>query len=1802
MNLRQSLVALIVFASSVMTLLGQCDVTLGADILDNSTGSIEIVIEGSINDNLSNIDQGLCGVELYFEHSRIRDISINLESPSGQSVVLVGPATGVGGITQFTYWGVEFVPCDSTAMPDLDGQGNEFADEFTTEDSWGILGDYIGQYYPQQGCLEDFDTGPVNGIWTLNFTDVSQFSEGVIDSIKLIFCDSTNVYCQECLASGGSLSSVGSDYCESDPDLNLDIETEFEIEPSSEYYSYNYLIVEAGEIIGANQEPDLSGLSFGSYLVCGISSLVGQTDDILDDVIGTDYDDLSELFSDNDYCAAMSTNCIPINIIDVPDTILTIESICLGDVLILNGTEYTETGQYVIGFSQAFCESVSILDLTVINNQAAIIADSDTISCLDGDVLLDATGSITSSNTIMNWFKVDDVIDPNIVTDEMITVTEPGVYGLSLITGMCSDTAYFEIFNDVIIPSFTFDVDTISCINPIVLIDMTPSQELQIISWSPVNLGVEDISVAVSGTYYIEGLALNGCVGRDSVFVEEYLDVPEPVLLGDIITCALDTATIIAILPDSISFAYTWDGPNIVGGSTSGDAIQVIQDTTYILSLQNLDNGCIEEFEYTVLIDTSRTNFLIQSTIIDCVTPESEISVSPAIDTIDYQWEYLDQGFMWVGYTISVDQGGVYQLITTTGNGCIDTFLHTVVIDTLSPVVLVDDVTISCLMDSIQLVSNTIETDLTYFWDGPGDYESTEASPFASNPGSYILEVTNTSGCTAYTFVNLIAGVGLPDLTFAVSDTFDCNVDLVTITPSDTLNLRFEWQSTEITDTTAHIIDVVNSGTYTLLVTDTITGCNLFYDVIVHSDYEQPIPIVDVPIIDCNNPMVALDATFMIDIDSLKWTTDFGYNSTDQSTFITQVGDYYITAVGLNGCTFTDTITVMEDTDLPILSIDVPLLDCLNSSVDVSFISENVTDDLMIRLPDGNLIPANSINVTEPNSYMAIATSLNGCMDSMLMEVLQDIASPNASLLTIGQINCTESTVTILIDDQEEALTYDWTGVSIISPLGLDSIVVDAVGVYEVIITDTANCTTTLDIEIQPSIDFPVVTSIVDTINCTEVMASIALEVPVNTILITWDGPSSIAQDITEFSTDVSGSYIATVTADNNCVTMHTVTVEVDTISPIIDVMTSGILDCDTEVVTLSSSSDMIGSTYEWLDPDNIVFTDASIDVSISGMYDLLVTAPNTCTIDTFIVVELDTLKPTILTGPDPTFNCAGDLYLTIETTTNITSYDWDGPLDFGSDSNEPMATAPGLYTVTVTNHLGCFAIAEINVIADTIGPVIMVRDTFIICDLFAVLLPLETNDDEISYTWDAPGFASNFQNPETNIPGEYIVYAMSNRNECVTVDTVNLTYVEIPPIFDLESSNINCYIPQTSLKALDVEDDFSATWTDDNFIALAEDSLLVEMADSFYLIVVGTNACEDTVKVIVEENFEQVDLEILQNEPFQCNSTDVTLEGNIIGLEVMDNFSPTWTTIDGSIESGEQTFVANISGEGTYLLTVFNLDNGCESVDSIELIKEEQSLLGLTIEENGPNCLGFEDGSIVIVNVEGGYGPYQYSLNGGGPQSDSIFTELNSGSYMIQVEDSIGCTLEMNIDLLDGLDFMATAESDTLIILGDTINLNSVFNIPDEEISAITWTAHNSDYSCDDCFEPPVSPLISTYYTLHATSEYGCQDSSQVLIKVNRNPDIEVANVFAPGSETNGLFYIQQTRAIEKVLSMSIFDKWASRMFFVENVFPADPSAAWDGTYKGQYVNPGVYVVVVELLLYSGEVVIYGGDITVLR
>jgi large repetitive protein len=82
---------------------------------------------------------------------------------------------------------------------------------------------------------------------------------------------------------------------------------------------------------------------------------------------------------------------------------------------------------------------------------------------------------------------------------------------------------------------------------------------------------------------------------------------------------------------------------------------------------------------------------------------------------------------------------------------------------------------------------------------------------------------------------------------------------------------------------------------------------------------------------------------------------------------------------------------------------------------------------------------------------------------------------------------------------------------------------------------------------------------------------------------------------------------------------------------------------------------------------------------------------------------------------------------------------------------------------------------------------------------------------------------------------------------------------------------------------------------------------------------------------------------------------------------------------------------------------------NGC-SVDTIISVLEPDSsaqivLIGTTIN----SCIGVYDATLT-VSAKNGFSPYKYLLNGSLMGTDSIFYNLFSGDYVVEVIDSIGC------------------------------------------------------------------------------------------------------------------------------------------------------------------------------------------------
>ncbi|HLV41591.1 MAG TPA: gliding motility-associated C-terminal domain-containing protein, partial [Brumimicrobium sp.] len=88
----------------------------------------------------------------------------------------------------------------------------------------------------------------------------------------------------------------------------------------------------------------------------------------------------------------------------------------------------------------------------------------------------------------------------------------------------------------------------------------------------------------------------------------------------------------------------------------------------------------------------------------------------------------------------------------------------------------------------------------------------------------------------------------------------------------------------------------------------------------------------------------------------------------------------------------------------------------------------------------------------------------------------------------------------------------------------------------------------------------------------------------------------------------------------------------------------------------------------------------------------------------------------------------------------------------------------------------------------------------------------------------------------------------------------------------------------------------------------------------------------------------------------------------------------------------------------------------------------------------------------------------------------------------------------------------------------------------------------------------------------------------------------VYVANAFSPNGDGNNDFIPVRGECVNN-LSFKIFNRWGNLVFETNKL-----NDGWDGYYKGELQNSGIYVYVLKATLENGETVNESGDITLLR
>jgi len=296
---------------------------------------------------------------------------------------------------------------------------------------------------------------------------------------------------------------------------------------------------------------------------------------------------------------------------------------------------------------------------------------------------------------------------------------------------------------------------------------------------------------------------------------------------------------------------------------------------------------------------------------------------------------------------------------------------------------------------------------------------------------------------------------------------------------------------------------------------------------------------------------------------------------------------------------------------------------------------------------------------------------------------------------------------------------------------------------------------------------------------------------------------------------------------------------------------------------------------------------------------------------------------------------------------------------------------------------------------------------------------------------------------------------------------------------------------------------------------------------------------------------------------------------------------------------NGQQTDRLTQLPEGFYELTV--TDNiGCEGFG--EALLSGPTAIVADIIPISPGCNGAA-GQIRIDNITGGVGPYEVSLDGATYTSISSFPfaldALEPGNYQLRLRGLNACESSFDIQIANEDPLLLDLGEDRRIKFGESITITALTNF---DVAQIEWMPTDSIILISTN-EISVSPTRTTVYTAQAFDAAGCSISDEITITVDRGIDLFRPTVFSPNNDgINDVFQVFAGPAIMAINVFQVYDRWGNILYDVKTVAPNDPSVGWDGTYRGQAMNAGVYVYYLEVTLVDGRTEVFKGDVALLR
>ena len=1762
-------------------------------IQDKTTASLKLLISSALNNNLANIDQGVCGVRIQFEHEFIGDLTMDLISPAGQRLRLVGPI-GNSGISDFSHWSVTFIPCGDKSIPD-----KGFKMKWDNQQAWGIFGKfYNGTYYPEGGCLESFDMGSVNGIWTLEVHDDERFYEGKIESFCLLFCDPSGINCMDCSPNGGVFINNRLDYCVNDPLLDIQERITFPVyKPDSTSYSYAYLISVNDTIVYIGDTLDLRNYSIGDYVICGISYLT--TDSIKLPKLGMSIaafrNDL--VVNLNSFCAEISKNCLEVSIhpnyAQVKDSFY----LCRGDTLTLGASQFFADGQYLIPLRSSFgCDSMLELQLKVVD-MAIHLSDPDTITCSKPIVQLDISNSVKTTRTHISWSTNDgNFID---LSDSLKPkINQAGTYKVVFDDGFCFDSLEFNIIKRDQIPDLSIRSDTINCFHSRATIKAVSNGLNPIYSWSDgTNLiGMDSIiQVNQEGSYYVTVTDDAGCSNVGVIEVIRDTLPADLILTADNLSCR-DSIGTLSFSSSKVLLDFMWTGPNLFQSKILDPNINL--PGFYTLTV-TADNGCTNTANIRVTSTIYKPDFSYTADTLNCLNNfniQIKASSNAVLDSINYSNAI---GFKSNLLNPTVHDSGYYQVYLRDTAACVlDTFIY-IHLDSIKPLFGLKAGILDCSKDSIQilLVDSFLLPGLVYQWTGPIGFNEMKASPYIKEAGIYKIQVTGLNGCSTLDSIEIKQDTLKPIIQLS-SGIIDCNTPNIQINADVSVISNYLWSGPNFFTSILEDPFIQDSGIYKLIATS-FNGCKTEKSIYVPMNRDAPIDTIIGQDINCLNLRAIISIQLNQAIDSIVWVGPNTIQAKTDTIHVNQPGIYKVWLRGINGCIDSAAVQIVVDTSLPDLKIIADTITCLKTDARLQFSSlDSIINNLWID-PLGNQ-SQNRIDTTKlPGWHKLYAQGKNGCTswDSILV-----VSQTNKPILQFvgDSITCIKDTAILDLFCNDSGVQYQWNGPANFSSIN-SGIQTDVPGWYYYTVTNEFGCFVVDSFEVKAYKVKPITTYSDTIFDCNTRLNPILyafVQDSINLSTAVWTFPDGSLSSMNPLQIKQSGIYLFEVINKFGCINVDTLTISFDTTAPHINFIQLDTLSCS--IIQFTPLVEVVppNSNYEWNGPGNFFSRAPNPFIRLPGVYQLKITGPNHCSIDTNILVVKDSSLP-IINAFGSVLDCSSDsTQIRILSNDSLVNVFWQSPKgDFINERN-PFVKDSGWYQLIVEGKNNCLLLDSVYVGFDKALPVFTLQDTFISCLYDSVQLGLQTNEMGLNYAWERTGMIiSNLKDPFVKDTGFYAV-RVRGLNHCEQLDSLYVDDLRQKPALLAVTDTITCINSKALLKTTFDTLKNKFLWSGPFGLDSVQQNPKVSIPGVYHLSIRNQFGCvhDTTLQVLIDTSAPLV--QIIARDSLICDRDEI----NLFVSSACNQCNYSWSTSDGILQSGSSGDSIRIKGSGTYQVLALNLKTGCSSQESITLLKDTVGITGLRLNVKDVSCFGLANGSIQILEILGRFPPVDFSTDGVRFGSVIDLKNLGPGLQHLFFKDRYGCLFDTLIQINEPPQAFLELGRDTSILLGSSYFIDTQTNLDTNLVQSIIWDP-TSDLTCIDCIKVSASPKNDTRYLLKIIDKNGCEIEDDITIRITVNSELFIPNAFTPnGDNINDMFSLFSPKGSIKINTLRIFDRWGNQIHVLENFNFSGEFHAWDGRIGDQAAMPGVYVYVIELQNPKRGKLIFKGDLSLIR